>query len=104
MQKIDYKEILFRLGKFRIKHNLSARETSLRLGYSDSFINRIERQSVDLKVKTLLEFLELIEVSPEEFFYPTPENYKKDLEILNLIQKLSKENKDRIVDLIKNLK
>lgn len=42
-----YKDILFRIGYFRNKH-LSARETSLQLGYSDSFINRIERNNVEL--------------------------------------------------------
>ena len=31
-KKIDYNEIIHRIGYFRTKANLSARETSLRLG------------------------------------------------------------------------
>ena len=37
-----YKEIIFKIGYYRNKNNLSARETSLQLGFSDSFVNRIE--------------------------------------------------------------
>ncbi len=99
-----YKDILFRIGYFRNKHNLSARETSLQLGYSDSFINRIERNNVELKVSTLLSFMNLIGISPMEFFYPKPENYEKDKEIFLLITSLSEENKRTIIDLAKKLK
>lgn len=98
-----YKEIIFKIGYYRNKNNLSARETSLRLGFSDSFVNRIERQTVELKVSTLLKFLEIVNVSPQEFFYPYTENYAKDMEIFNVITSLSQENKDTIMDLAKKL-
>lgn len=100
----DYKEILFRMGYFRNKNNLSARETSLQLGFSDSFMNRIERNSVELKVSTLLSFLNLVNVSPLEFFYPNPDSYKKDKEIFDVIMGLSNENKNLIIELAKKLK
>ena len=99
-----YKDILFRIGYFRNKNNLSARETSLQLGFSDSFMNRIERNSVELKVSTLLSFMNLVKISPLEFFYPKPENFEKDKEVLDLIMSLSPENKDTIIDLAKKLK
>ncbi len=100
----QYKEIIFRVGYYRNKNNLSARETSLQLGYSDSFMNRIERQSVELKVSTLLKFLDIVNVSPREFFYSDPENYAKDMEILSAIKSLSAENKSTILDLANKLK
>ena len=99
-----YKEIIFRIGYYRNKNNLSARETSLQLGYSDSFVNRIERQTVELKVSTLLKFLEIVNVAPQEFFYSDPENYAKDMEIIDAIKSLSAENKNTILDLAKKLK
>ena len=99
-----YKEIILKIGYYRNKNNLSARETSLQLGFSDSFINRIERQIVELKVSTLLKFLEIVNVSPQEFFYPDPENYAKDMEIFNTIKSLSPENKSTILDLANKLK
>ena len=92
-----YKEILFKIGYYRNKNSLSARDTSLRLGYSDSFVNRIERQAVELKVSTLLKFLELVEITPLEFF-------KQDKELLETIKSLRHEDKATILDLAKKLK
>ena len=83
---------------------MSARDTSLRLGFSDSFINRIETYKVELKVSTLLKFMELVGITPEEFFYANPEDYAKDKEIFDLIKSLSSENKETILDLAKKLK
>ena len=59
-KKMSYDDIIYRIGYFRNKNNLSAREASLQLGFSDSFINRIERKSVELKVSTLLNFMEIV--------------------------------------------
>lgn len=103
-KKMSYDDILFRIGYFRNKNDLSARETSLRLGFSDSFVNRIERKSVELKVSTLLQFMELCNITPEEFFYYKPENYEKDKELLQIIKSLSNENKDALMDIARRLK
>lgn len=107
MEKINasknYKDVIYRLGYYRNKNNLSAREASLRLGYSDSFINRIERFNVELKLSTLLEFLELVEINPFEFFYPNPENFKEDKQLIESINNLSKDDKDTILELVNKL-
>ena len=106
MKEIEkaYQDFIFKIGYYRNKKNLSARETSLQLGFSDSFINRIERHSVELKVSTWLKFLELVEITPQEFFYADPENYEKDKEIFDIIQSLSSEDKQTILALAKKLK
>lgn len=103
-KKMSYDDIIFRIGYFRNKNNLSARETSLQLGYSDSFVNRIERKSVELKVSTLLQFMDICNITPEEFFYYKPENYEKDKELLQIIKSLSNENKDALMDIARRLK
>lgn len=103
-KKFNYEDIIFRLGYFRNKNNLSARETSLRLGYSASFINRIERKKVELKTSALVEFLDLIEISPVEFFYSIPEHYEQDKALLKSFNQLSNENKEIVIELIKKLK
>ena len=100
----EYKDIIFKIGYYRNKKNLSARETSLELGFSDSFINRIEREVVELKVSTLLKFFQLVEITPFEFFYPDAENYKQDKEIFDIIKSLTPENKATILDLANKLK
>ena len=55
--KINYDEILNRIGFFMNKANISARATNLQLGYSEQFMKRNFNKSVELKVSTLLDFL-----------------------------------------------
>ena len=102
--KISYNDVIDRIGFFRTKANLSARETSLRLGYSEQFMKRIENKSVELKVSTLLEFLDIVDITPQDFFY-LGENYnKEDKNVLDLYNNLSNDSKQTILDLMKKLK
>ena len=59
-KKVDYNEVVNRMGYFRTQANLSMREMSFRLGYTEQFIKRIENKSVELKVKTLLDFCDIV--------------------------------------------
>ena len=102
--KITYNDIINRIGFFRNKANLSARETSLRLGYSEQFIKRIENKSVELKVKTLLDFCDIVDITPQDFFYLGDSYNKEDKNILELFNNLSLENRQMIIELMKRLK
>ena len=104
MEKISYDEIIKRVGYFRTKANLSLRETSVRLGYNPQFMKTIENKTIELKVKTLLDFCEVVEITPQEFFYLGSEYNKEDKYLLELYSGLSAENKQTIIDLIKKLK
>lgn len=102
--KIDYNEIIHRVGFFRTKADLSARETSLRLGYSEQFMKRIENKSVELKVRTLLDFFEIVDITPQDFFFMGDHYNKEDKNVLDLYNNLSADNKQTILDLMKKLK
>ena len=101
--KLDNKDVLYRIGHFRLEKNLSARDLSLTLDKGSSFINRIEHEVTGLKVDTLLKILEVFNISPLEFFYPTTSNFSQDMEILDKFSKLSQENKIFVLELIKKL-
>ena len=101
---IDYNEIINRIGFFRTKANLSARETSLRLGYSEQFMKRIENKSVELKVSTLLDFFDIVDITPQDFFYLGEHYNKEDKNVLDLYNNLSQDGKQTILDLMKKLK
>lgn len=103
-KKIDYDEIIHRVGYFRTRANLSARETSLRLGYSEQFMKRIENKSVELKVSTLLDFLDIVDITPQDFFYLGTQFNKEDKNVLELYNNLSADGKQTILDLMKKLK
>ncbi len=104
MSKIDYDEIIKRFGYFRTRANLSMRETSLRLGYNPQFVKTIENKKVELKVKTLLDFCDIVDITPHDFLY-LGENYnKEDKNLLEMFNTLSADNKQMIIDLMKKLK
>lgn len=103
-KKIEYNDVIHRMGYFRTKANLSARETSFRLGYSEQFIKRIENKSVELKVSTLLDFLDIVDITPQEFFYTDDSYNKEDKNVLELYNNLSSDNKQIILELMTKLK
>lgn len=103
-KKIDYDEMLNRMGYFMNKANLSARATSLKLGYSEQFMKRIFNKSVELKVSTLLEFLDLVDISVQDFFYLGDKYNKEDKYVLDLFNNLSANGKETIINLLKQMK
>jgi len=104
MAKITYDEVIKRIGYFRTKANLSMREASLRLGYNAQFMSTIENKSIELKVKTLLDFCEMIDITPQDFFYLGEQYNKDDKNVLELYNNLSADGKQTILDLMKKLK
>ena len=104
MKQIDYDEVIRRLGYFRNLNKLSMRETSLRLGQSDQFMKTIENKSVNLKVKTLLEFCEIVGITLYDFVYLGDQFSPEHKECLNLFLKLSDENKKAVIQIMKSMK
>ena len=104
MEKLNYDEVINRIGFFRNKANLSLRETSQRLGYNPQFMKTIENRSIELKVKTLIDFCEVVGISIEEFFYLGDTYNDNDVEVLSLYRNLSVDSKKTIIDLMKKLK
>ncbi len=103
-KKIDYDDILNRIGFFRNRANLSARETSFRLEKGELYLSRIENKQVELKVSTLLNLMEIFNITIQDFFYLGSDYDENDKNILELYSNLSKENKEIVIDLIKRLK
>ena len=104
MDKITYDEVINRIGYFRNKSNLSMRETSLQLGCNPQFMSTIENKSIELKVSTLLKFFDIVDITPQDFFYLGSSYNKEDKEVLNLYNNLSADGKQTILDLMKKLK
>ena len=78
---ITYDDVIKRIGYFRTKANLSMREASLQLGYNPQFMSTIENKTIELKVKTLLDFCNMLEITPQDFFY-MGEHYNKEDKIV----------------------
>ena len=104
MKKITYDNVIKRIGFFRTRANLSLRGLSGRLGYNPQFMKAIENQSIELKVKTLLDFCDVVDITIQDFFYLGEKYNKEDKNFLELFANLSAENKAVIIDLMKKLK
>ena len=103
-KEFTYDDVIFRIGYYRNKNNLSVRDLSLQLDYGTSQVHRIERKKVELKVSTLLKFMELVGITPLEFFYPDLESYKYDIELIKILSNLSSEDKQMLIALAKKIK
>ena len=104
MEKITYDDIIQRIGYFRNRANLSMRETSLQLGHNPQFMSTIENKSIELEVKTLLDFCEIVNITPQDFFYMGEKFNEEDKNVLETFNGLSSDSKQTILDLMKKLK
>lgn len=100
--KLD--DLIFRIGYFRNKKNLSARELSLRIGKSGTYINQIESKNFTLSLPVLFDIIEALEISFAEFFSDNYTNYQQDKELIDILNCLSVERKKNFIDLMKNTK
>ena len=103
MEKLNLskKEIIERIGYFRNQRNISAYKLGMELGHSKTYFYRIESGEIQLSLDKFLEVLEILGVTTTEFFCPI---IKGDDELVSLINNLSAENKQTIIELIKKLK
>ena len=101
---ITYDEILYRMSYFMNLYILSNRATSFTLGYGEQFIKRIMNKSVELKVSTLLDFCEIMNITLTDFFYLGNRYNENDKNLLNMFSRLSNENKEIIISLMNKLK
>lgn len=65
---IDADFISERIAKLRTEQNISARDMSLSLGQSQSYINNIENKKALPSMQMFLYICEFLGISPKEFF------------------------------------
>lgn len=96
------KDVIQRIGYFRNKAKLSARELSLRLGKHEGYINKLESKDFNLPTYMLLDIIEALEITTAEFFADDYANYENDKEILDLLKTMSKDKRENLLLFIKN--
>jgi transcriptional regulator with XRE-family HTH domain len=66
---LDYVELFYeRLSALRIQKGVSARDMSLSLGQSESYINKIENKRTMPSMQGFFYICEYFNIAPEEFF------------------------------------
>ena len=93
-----------RLSELRINKGVSARDMSLSIGQSPSYINNIET-GVSLPSMTVFFYIcDYLGVTPSEFFDTESKNPTKEKELLLSVKGLSGNQLDNLISLAKGLK
>lgn len=98
---MDKSEIIFRIGYFRTKAELSQKALSMDIDMNIGYINRLESKKDFLpSLEVLLKIIEACNVTVEEFFYQDIPNYKEDKIILNKIKELPSDKREALLKLL----
>lgn len=92
-----------RLAKLRMEKGVSARDMSLSLGQSESYINKIENRRTMPSMTGFFYICEYLGIEPKEFFDTQIVSPTKAAEIMQGIGKLSPDKADHILQVIKDL-
>ena len=101
---MDKKAFSLRLSKLRINKGVSARDMSLSIGQSPSYINNIETGLSYPSMTVFFYICNYLDITPAEFFDIKSENPTKEKDLLNAIKGLSNEQLDSIITLVNGLK
>lgn len=92
-----------RLAQLRIEKGVSARDMSLSLGQSESYINKIENRRTMPSMTGFFYICEYLGIEPQEFFDTNTISPAKATEIMREIGKLSPDKAEHILQVIKDL-
>lgn len=92
-----------RLTQLRMEKGVSARDMSLSLGQSESYINKIENKRTMPSMTGFFYICEYLGITPQEFFDRETASPTKTAEIVHGIGKLSSDKADHILQVIKDL-
>ena len=101
---MDYLDWFYRrLSELRTQKGVSARDMSLSLGQSESYINKIENRRTLPSMTGFFYICEYLEITPQEFFNINADAPQRSKELLQEIEKLSPEQTEHILLLVKDL-
>ena len=92
-----------RLTALRQAKGASARDMSLSLGQSESYINKIENNKALPSMTGFFYICDYFGITPKEFFDYDIESPATSNELLKEIQKLSKNESEHILEVIKDV-
>ena len=92
-----------RLAQLRMEKGVSARDMSLSLGQSESYINKIENKRTMPSMSGFFYICEYLGIEPQQFFDTKTISPTKATEIMQEIGRLSSDKADHILQVIKDL-
>lgn len=100
---MDYIEWFYkRLTELRIEKGVSARDMSLSLGQSESYINKIENRRTLPSFTGFIYICEYFGLSPQEFFSDCV-SPQKTKELTQELEKLTAEQTEHVLQIVKDI-
>lgn len=101
---MDYSQwFAARLSQLRNEKGVSARDMSLSLGQSESYINKIENRRTMPSMSGFFFICEYLGIEPMQFFDVQTASPLKTTEILTEIGRLSPEKAEHVLQIIKDI-
>ncbi len=101
---MDYIEWFYkRVYELRTQKGVSAREMSLSLGQSESYINKIENKRTLPSFTGFIYICEYLGITPEEFFDTQSASPKKTKELTAELEKLTPEQAEHILQIVRDI-
>ncbi len=94
---MELKDFSQRLSVLRLNKNVSARDMSLSIGQSPSYINNIESGVSFPSMTAFFYICEYLGISPQEFFDLDSGNPSKAKDLLNAAKGLNNEQLDHLI-------
>lgn len=101
---MDYIEWFYkRLTELRIQKGVSARDMSLSLGQSESYINKIENRRTLPSFSGFIYICEYFGLTPQEFFNDHSASPGKTKELMRELEKLTPIQMDHILQIVRDI-
>lgn len=101
---MDYLEWFYqRISELRTQKGVSARDMSLSLGQSESYINKIENKRTLPSMTGFFYICDYLNITPQEFFNTDATAPQKSKELLREIERLTPEQTDHIMLVVRDL-
>lgn len=95
--------IAARIAQLRTQKKVSARDMSLSLGQSESYINKIENKRMMPSMQGFLYICEYFDITPQEFFDQNMEAPQKTAELIRKAAQLTPDQTDHILRIIEDI-
>lgn len=92
-----------RVSQLRIQKGVSARDMSLSLGQSESYINKIENKRTQPSMQGFLYICEYFGITPKEFFDADTPAPQKVRQIVQAAEALTAEQADHVLQIIRDI-
>ena len=101
---MEQSDFIKRLVELRMSKGVSARDMSLSIGQSSSYINNIENGVSFPSMTAFFYICDYLGITPKDFFDTEDFNPVKSQELLEAVKGLNNEQMDSLISIAKNLK